>query len=120
MNLHQVYALQACLQNDEVNQRVMDIYVSCVKYFLKESHRELANILGPSGFLVLSLFERPSLLDGLPTTLMEQFPKVRHLIQDCVERQRNQYAFRVKKEMLAYLETVMGVSAYYLLASVAM
>ena len=118
MNIDQVYALQDCLQNEEVSREVMTIYVKCIKLYLQECHRELSVILGPPGFLVLALFERPSLLNGLPITLMEQFPKVQHLIQDCVEKTRDRHAARVKEEVLAYLVSVGGAKMYYVWASV--
>jgi hypothetical protein len=118
MNIDQVYALQACLQNEEISREIMNIYLKCVKVYLQECHTELAVILGPGGFLVLSLFERPSLLEGLPMTLMEQCPKVRHLIQECVEKTRERHFAHVKMQLLSYLVSVGGVRMYYVWASV--
>lgn len=118
MNIRELYKLQECIENEEVRREVMVIYQRWVLIYLRECHRELSAILGPPGFLVLALFERPSLLDGLESTLMEQFPKVRHLIRRCLEEARQRRDVQVQQELLAYLESVMGISAYYLLASV--
>jgi len=118
MNIRELYRLQACIQNEEVNRQVMAIYQHWAQNYLRECHRELSVILGPPGFLVLALFERPSLLEGLEGTLMEQFPKVRRQIRQCLEEARRRREAQVQHALLAYLESVMGPSAYYLLASV--
>jgi len=118
MKIHELYRLQECIENEAARREVMAIYQRRVHIYLRECHRELSVILGPEGFLVLTLFERPSLLDDLEITLMEQFPKVQHLIRRCLEGARQRHDVQVQHELLAYLESVMGISAYYLLASV--
>ena len=118
MKIHELHRLQGCIENEEVRREVMVIYHRHVQNYLRECHRELTVILGPPGFLVLALFERPSLLDDLEITLMEQFPKVQYPIRCCLEGARQRLEVQVQHELLAYLESVMGISAYYLLASV--
>lgn len=118
MHIREILSLQALFHDDDVKRRIMAIYVSCINAYLDECRHGLGRVLGVKAELVLLLFDQPCLIDGLGATLMEQFPNNRDAIHACLRAALERYTMRIKGEEWAYVESIAGISAYFIWASV--